>query len=196
MLESGFMILTALLTPPWSNFSSCLLTCKSVLLQTTAKQVFVPIRHAQIIHTVLKEGLWVHSGVASTKGSCRGMQTATEVIWCKFSCHGRVACWTAIAFFRAVRSRWWKWPGRCRDGNIIWETAICAVICTNSADVCTQAAHFSMGGRDHDLDQVRPTIRDNNPSVNNHTGQRARIKYCYVIQLDRKTPQNTINLWK
>lgn len=80
MLESEFMILTALLTPPWSDFSSRLLTCKSVPLQTTAKQVFVPIRHAQIIHTVLKEGLWVHSGVASTKGSCRGMQAATEVI--------------------------------------------------------------------------------------------------------------------
>lgn len=46
-----------------------------------------------------------------------------------------------------------------------------------------------MGGRDHDLDQMRPTICDNNPGVNNnHTGQRARIKYCYVIQLDRKTP--------
>ncbi len=186
------LILTALLIPPWFDLSSCLLACKSVLSQTTAKQLFIPIRQTQVIHTVLKEGLWVHSGVASTKWSCRSKQHATEVIRCKFSCHGRVAHWTELTVFRAICSRWWKWPGRCKDGNNTCKAVF--VICINSTDVSTQATHFSMGGGNHDLYQIRPSISDNNLCVYNNTSQQARMQYCYVIHLDRKTPQNTINL--
>lgn len=83
--KSGLIIFTALFTPPWFDLSSCLLACEHVLPQPAAQYFFIPIRHTQVSHTVLKEGLWIHSGVASTEGSCRSKQCATELIWCKFS---------------------------------------------------------------------------------------------------------------
>lgn len=181
--ETRLKILTAFLTPPWFDFSSCILACKSVLPQTTAKQVFIPIRHTQVIDTVLKEGLWVHSGMASTKRSRRSKHHATDIIRCKFSFHSRVGRWTELPFFRAVRSRWWKWPWSCKDGNLICEVAIWAavVICFDSTYDSTQATHLFMGSRNHYLYQVRASISDNNPSVYNNTSQQAKMKYCHVI---------------
>ena len=51
-----------------------------------------------------------------------------------------------------------------------------------------------MRGRKYYLYQVRASIIDNNPSVDNNSSQQARMEYFHMIQLDRNTTQSTVDL--